>query len=163
MLKYYSLKKNIRHFSDELEKLKDSNYRQPLKVSDFDRDITRLAVKVNEHTDIQRKLGNEYEQSKKYLGNVISGISHDFQYTADSFGAVLKYKNNKIFLRIFNTLSDSISVDTGRVFEPFYRMDSRTIGGSGLGLYVVKQLCERLGWTVSADIKDGVFEVEIII
>lgn len=279
LLKYYSLKKNIRHFSDELEKLKDSNYRQPLKVSDFDRDITRLAVKVNEHTDIQRKLGNEYEQSKKYLGNVISGISHDFRtpltaslgylqmieksgelseknaeylditiqknrylkelsdeffeltklensneeleieeadlsnilteaileqhewianrnirtefdimdgvivktdihcltrilnnlmsnaqkYTADSFGAVLKYKNNKTFLRIFNTLSDSTSVDTGRVFEPFYRMDSRTISGSGLGLYVVKQLCEKLGWTVSADIKDGVFEVEIII
>ena len=45
--KYLSLKKNIRHFSQELEKLKDSDYRQP--------------VKVNEHTDIQWQLGVEYE------------------------------------------------------------------------------------------------------
>ena len=77
--KYISVKKNIRHFSEELEKLKDSDYRQPLKVSDFDKDIVELAVKVNEHTDIQRKLGNDYEQSKKQLGIVISGISHDFR------------------------------------------------------------------------------------
>ena len=45
----------------------------------FDKDIVKLAVKVNEHTDIQRKLGNDYEQSKKQLSTVISGISHDFR------------------------------------------------------------------------------------
>ena len=63
--KYISLKKNIRHFSQELEKLKDSDYRQPVKVTDFDRDLVELAVKVNEHTDIQRQLGVEYEERKK--------------------------------------------------------------------------------------------------
>ena len=77
--KYISLKRNIRRFSQELEKLKDSDYRQPVKVTDFDRDLVELAVKVNEHTDIQRQLANEYEQKKKQLGTVISGISHDFR------------------------------------------------------------------------------------
>ena len=43
--KYISLKRNIRHCSNELEKLKNSNYRQPLKVTDFDNDLTELAVK----------------------------------------------------------------------------------------------------------------------
>ena len=277
--KYISMKLNIRHFSRELEKMKDSDYRQPVKVSDFDRDIVELAVKVNEHTDIQRRLGAEYEESKKQLGTVISGISHDFRtpltaslgylqmieksgelsgknaeylavamqknrslkelsdeffeltkienggeepdisevnlsnvltealleqhswiaqrnisagievadgiviqtdrryltrildnlmsnaqkYAADSFSAVLERDGDRIRLRVSNTLEDAEAVDADRVFEPFYRMDARTAGGSGLGLYVVKLLCERLGWNVSASINSGVFTVEILI
>ena len=275
--KYISVKKNIRHFSKELEKLKDSDYRQPLKVSDFDKDIVELAVKVNEHTDIQRKLGNDYEQSKKQLSTVISGISHDFRtpltaslgylqmieksgelseknaeylgiamqknqylkelsdeffelskidsgkeqlnmeevnlsniltdhileqhswiaarniaagfditdgiiiqtdihfltrilnnlmsnaqkYTADSFSASLKRDGGRTVLTVANTLSDSGSMDIDKVFEPFYRMDSRTTGGSGLGLYVVKRLCGELGWTVTAHLSNNVFSVII--
>lgn len=275
--KYISLKKNIRHFSQELEKLKDSDYRQPVKVTDFDRDLVELAVKVNEHTDIQRQLGVEYEERKKQLGTVISGISHDFRtpltaslgylqmieksgelsdknaeylaivmqknrylkelsdeffeltkmennhdelhlealnfsnlltetvleqhswiedrniaadfeiadgimiqsdlrcltrilnnlmsnaqkYTADSFGVMLKQDGDRVTFCVSNTLADSTSLDIDRVFEPFYRMDARTAGGSGLGLYVVKMLCDRLGWTVCAEIIDDRFEVII--
>ena len=278
--KYIMLKQNIRHFSEELEKLKDSGYSQPLKVMDFDKDIVELAVKVNEHTDIQRSLGAEYEQSKKQLGTVISGISHDFRtpltaslgylqmieksgelseknteylgiamqknrylkelsdeffeltkiennseelkpeeinlsnlltetvleqhswiaernirtdfaiaegiiiqtdvhcltrilnnlmsnawkYTADSFGVTLCRDGKQAALRVSNTLADNTSLDINRVFEPFYRMDSRTADGSGLGLYVVKLLCDKLGWTVSTELKDeNVFSIEIMI
>lgn len=275
--KYISLKRNIRHFSNELEKLKDSNYRQPLKVTDFDNDLTELAVKVNEHTDIQRQLSIGYEQSKKQLGTVISGISHDFRtpltaslgylqmieksgglteknaeylsiameknrylkelsdeffeltktesrntelnieevnlsnvltetvleqhswiaerkisadlritdgiliqtdmhclgrilnnlmsnsqkYTSDSFGVSLKSDGERVILRVSNTVADISSLDTERVFEPFYRMDSRTSSGSGLGLYVVKLLCDRLGWEVSAKAENDTFSIEV--
>lgn len=275
--KYISLKKNIRHFSQELEKLKDSNYRQPVKVTDFDKDLVELAVKVNEHTDIQRQLGVEYEERKKQLGTVISGISHDFRtpltaslgylqmieksgelsdknaeylsiamqknqylkelsdeffeltkiensndklqleevnlsnlltetvleqhswiaernittdfeiadgivipadvhcltrilnnlmsnaqkYTADSFDVKLKQDSDWVVLCVSNTLADITSLDIDRVFEPFYRMDARTAGGSGLGLYVVKLLCDRLGWTVSAELNDYHFTIII--
>ena len=277
--KYISLKKNIRRFSQELEKLKDSDYRQPVKVTDFDKGLVELAVKVNEHTDIQRQLGVEYEEQKKQLGTVISGISHDFRtpltaalgylqmieksgelsdknaeylgiavlknrylkelsdeffeltkiennneelhleevnisnlliemlleqhswiaerniktnfeiddgiviqadvhcltrilnnlmsnaqkYTADSFGVMLKQQGSKMILRVSNTLADSSSLDIDKVFDPFYRMDARTAGGSGLGLCVVKLLCERLGWTVGAELNDDVFSVTILI
>lgn len=34
--KYHLLKTNIRRFSQELEKLKDNDYRQPVKVTDFE-------------------------------------------------------------------------------------------------------------------------------
>lgn len=275
--KYISLKRNIRSFSRELEKLKNTDYRQPVKVTDFDRDIVELAVKVNEHTDIQRRLGAEYEQSRKQLGTVISGISHDFRtpltaslgylqmigksgelsdknaeyldivvqknrylkelsdeffeltkiengreeavcervnlsnqlteavleqhewitergisaeldiadgiiietdphflsrilnnlmsnarkYAFDSFGVTLKQQDGRILLRVFNTLADSTTLDIGRVFEPFYRMDARTSVGSGLGLYVVSLLCERLNWTAKAELENGVFSVVI--
>ena len=275
--KYISLKQNIRRFSQELEKLKNSDYKQPVKVTDFDKDLAELAVKVNEHSDIQRQLGVEYEERKKQLGTVISGISHDFRtpltaslgylqmieksgelsdinaeylaiamqknlylkelsdeffeltkiensneelqlevvnlsnlltetlleqhswiternictdfniadgiiiqtdahcltrilnnlmsnaqkYTADRFGAALKQDGKRVMLRVSNTLADSATLDIDRVFEPFYRMDARTAGGSGLGLYVVKMLCDRLGWTVCAEIIDDRFEVII--
>ena len=277
--KYISLKKNVRRFSQALEKLKDSDYRQPVKVTDFDKDLAELAVKVNEHTDIQRQLGVEYEQRKKQLGTVISGISHDFRtpltaalgylqmieksgglsgknaeylgiavqknqylkalsdeffeltklensgvtlqtepvnfsnllteilleqhswiternitadfdiadgiviqadvhcltrilnnlmsnaqkYTADRFGVSLQAAGERVTLRVCNTLADSSSLNIDRVFEPFYRMDARTAGGSGLGLYVVKQLCERQGWTVGAEISERTFSVRITV
>jgi len=275
--KYISLKRNIRRFSRELEKLKDDDYRQPVKVTNFDKDLVELAVKVNEHTDIQRQLGVEYEKRKKQLGTVISGISHDFRtpltaslgylqmieksdelsdknaeylgiamqknqylkalsdeffeltkiengkeelnleeinlsnlltetvleqhswiadkniatdfeisdgimiqadvhcltrilnnlmsnaqkYTSDSFGVKLKQDGDCVVLCVSNTIADSTSLDVDRVFEPFYRMDARTAGGSGLGLYVVKLLCDRLGWSVKADLNDNVFTVSI--
>lgn len=277
--KYVSLKRNIRHFSQELEKLKDSDYKQPVKVTDFDKDLVELAVKINEHTDIQRQLGVEYEERQKQLGTVISGISHDFRtpltaslgylqmieksgelsdknaeylaiamqknrylkelsdeffeltkvengkeelnleevnlsnlltetvleqhswiaerniktdfdiddgilihtdlhcltrilnnlmsnaqkYTADSFGVKLKQDNDRVVLCVSNTIADSAALHIDRVFEPFYRMDARTAGGSGLGLYVVKLLCDRLGWTVGAELNDDVFSVSIAI
>ena len=275
--KYISLKKNLRRFSQDLEKLKASDYKQPVKVMDFDRDLVQLAVKVNEHTDIQRQLGVEYEERKKQLGTVISGISHDFRtpltaslgylqmieksselsdknaeylgiamqknqylkalsdaffeltkiennndelqleevnlsniltetvleqhswiadkniatdfeisdgimiqadvhfltrilnnlmsnaqkYTSDSFGVKLKQDNDRVVLCVSNTIADSAALHIDRVFEPFYRMDARTAGGSGLGLYVVKLLCDRLGWSVKADLNDNVFTVSI--
>lgn len=275
--KYISLKRNIRHFSQELDKLKSTDYRHPMKVTDFDKDLVELAVKVNEHTDIQRQLGVEYEQRKQQLGTVISGISHDFRtpltaslgylqmieksgelsdksveylavamqknkylkelsdeffevtkaensnenlsledinlsnvltealleqhgwisernitanfdvpdgiivqadvhclsrilsnlmsnaqkYTADSFGVSLKRDDKRITLSVSNTLADSSNVDVSRVFEPFYRMDSRTAGGSGLGLYVIKLLCSRMNWNVIAKLDSGIFTVEI--
>lgn len=276
--KYISLKRNIRHLSQELEKLKDSDYGQPIKITDFDKDLAELAVKANEHTDIQRSLGTEYRQSKKLLGTVISGISHDFRtpltaslgylqmieksgelseknaeylkiaiqknkylkelsddffeltrlenndeepemedvnlsnlvtefvleqhewieknqisaefeieegiivrsdehclmrilsnlmsnaqkYAVSSFGATLKNDGKSIVLRVFNKLQDRNSVDIDRVFEPFYRMDARTADGSGLGLYVVKLLAEKLGITVNADLDaDSIFSIEM--
>ena len=280
LVKYILLKRNIRNFSSELEKLKNSDYRQPVKVTDFDDDLVKLAVLVNEHVDIQRELGAGYREKEKQLGTVISGISHDFRtpltsslgylqmieksgeltgknreylataiqknrylkelsddffefarnenhsgemsfeavnlsnlitetlleqhswiesrqmdtdfdvedgivintdphllerilenlmsnaakYAEESFGLSLKESGERVSLKVFNGLTEEISVDTERVFEPFYRMDARTSEGSGLGLYVVKLLCERLGWTVSAEVtKQNIFSVEITI
>ncbi len=277
--KYISLKKNIRRFSQELEKLKDNDYRQPVRVTDFDKDLVELAVKVNEHTDIQRQLGVEYEERKKQLGTVISGISHDFRtpltaslgylqmieksgelsdknteylgiavlknrylkelsdeffevtkiengneelhleevnisnlltetvleqhswiaerniktnfeiddgiviqadvhcltrilnnlmsnaqkYTANSFGVKLKQDNDHVTLCVSNNIADSVSLDIDRVFEPFYMPSPRNKSGSGLGLYVVKCLSEKLGAQLTADFnEEGCFRIIVV-
>lgn len=277
--KYISLKANIRRFSQELEKLKSNDYRQPIKVTDSDKDIAELAIRLNEHTEMRQQLENEFEQNKKQLGVVISGISHDFRtpltaslgylqmieksgelsgktaeylsiatqknlylkelsdeffeltkvesntgelqceevnlsniltemlleqhswiaegsirtdfdisdgilieadphylkrilnnlmsnaqkYSSSYFGVALKQEEEDAVLCMSNTLKDNSSVNIERIFEPFYRMSARTSGGCGLGLYVVKLLCQRHGWKVEADINNEIFTVRITI
>ena len=266
-VKYIILKKQIKSFGRQVESRKDVEYGSPIKVDNFDRDIVELAVKLNEHTDIQRSLDVEYKRSKEQLNNVISGISHDFRtpltaslgylqmikksgelteknaeyleialqkntylkelsdeffelskiengheeivneninlsnllsdlimeqyswmqdkniapdfdiadgiviksnpryimriaenlfsnaekYAHSRFGLSLTECGGKVILSVFNDTEDSMDIDIKRVFEPFYKPSSRNKSGSGLGLYVVKCLCEKLNANVSAD------------
>ncbi len=280
LYKLWSVKRNIRHFSEELEKLKNADYAQPVKVTDFDKDIVELAVKLNEHTDIQRVLAVEHKQSKEQLNNIISGISHDFRtpltaslgylqmieksgglseknaeylniaiqknvylkelsdeffelsklenssekfttesinlsnlisdmlmeqycwmqernitpefdiadgiiieshrpyvmrivqnilsnaekYASRKFGVSLLENDGRIILTAVNDTDDSSDVDINKVFEPFYKPLSRNKNGSGLGLYVVKCLCEKLGAQLTADFdEEGCFRIVVVI
>lgn len=79
LLRLIHVKREICRFSNEVEKLKDSDYAQPLKVTCFDRNVTELAVKINEYVDKQQKIFAANESEKAKLNNVISGISHDFR------------------------------------------------------------------------------------
>lgn len=269
ILHFLHIKREIRRFSKEVEKLQNKEYAQPLKLSCFDKDIVDLAVKINEHIDIQRNLSVEYEHEKNKLNNIIAGISHDFRtpltatngylqmieksrklngtekeyleiairkteymkLLSDDFFEItaleikhknidceninicnvitecllgqydrinelnldtdfnipetpiiietnrhiltrifenlisnsIKYaeklikvellsENNTAIIRISNDIADRNSIDISKVFEPFYRGQSRTKNGSGIGLYVVKSLSEQLGFSVSADL-----------
>ncbi len=278
-LKYIILKKQIKSFGRQVESRKSIEYSSPIKVDNFDRDIVELAVKLNEHTDIQRSLDVEYKRSKEQLNNVISGISHDFRtpltaslgylqmikksgelteknaeyleialqkntylkelsdeffelskiengheeivneninlsnllsdlimeqyswmqdkniapdfdiadgiviksnpryimriaenlfsnaekYAHSRFGLSLTECGGKVILSVFNDTEDSMDIDIKRVFEPFYKPSSRNKSGSGLGLYVVKCLCEKLNANVSANFDEkNNFRITII-
>ncbi|MEG1680545.1 MAG: HAMP domain-containing sensor histidine kinase, partial [Stenotrophomonas sp.] len=42
-----------------------------------------------------------------------------------------------------------------RIFEPFYRADGGRQLGVGLGLPIVRRLCERCGWRIELDSREG--------
>lgn len=269
-VKYIILKKQIKSFGRQVESRKSIDYCSPITVDNFDRDIVELAVKLNEHTDIQRSLDVEYKRSKEQLNNVISGISHDFRtpltaslgylqmikksgelteknaeyleialqkntylkelsdeffelskiengreeivneninlsnllsdlimeqyswmqernispvfniadgiviksnpryimriaenlfsnaekYAHSRFGLSLAECGGKVILSVFNDTDDSTDIDIERVFEPFYKPSSRNKSGSGLGLYVIKCLCEKLSAEVFAELDE---------
>ncbi len=266
LVKYITLKKQLRSFISQVEKRRDIEYGSPIKVENFDRDIVELAVKLNEHTDIQRVLDVEYKQSREQLNNIISGISHDFRTPltasmgylqmieksgelsekyaeyltvalqknkylkelSDEFFELSKLENSNeaivtekinlsnlltdiimeqynwvekrgitpsfeisdgiviesslvyimriaenlfsnaekyafrrldvrlnetdsgAVLVVCNDVEDENCIDFDRIFEPFYKASSRTHSGSGLGLYVVKFLSEKLGFRLNS-------------
>jgi signal transduction histidine kinase len=56
-----------------------------------------------------------------------------------------------------------------RVFEKFYRLDprlARGVGGTGLGLYIARELVERMGgsiWVESEPGKGSTFHVDLAV
>ena len=279
LIKYISLKKQIKSFGRQVEQRKNIEYGSPIKVDNFDRDIVELAVKLNEHTDIQRSLDVEYKRSREQLNNVISGISHDFRtpltaslgylqmieksgeltgknaeyleialqknaylkelsdeffelsklengqenvtlesinlsnlisdfvmeqygwmqereitpdfeisdgiviesnlnyvmritenlfsnaqkYTLKNLGVSVSKNESGVAFSVFNDTEESMDIDITRVFEPFYKPVSRNKSGSGLGLYVVKCLSDKLGIEAKSEFdKNGFFRITVI-
>lgn len=65
------------------------------------------------------------------------------------------YVKNKTNMQVDN---DSLF----HIFEPFYQIDvSRNNKGYGLGLSIVKRICESFSWQVSAKVENGYFIVEV--
>jgi signal transduction histidine kinase len=38
--------------------------------------------------------------------------------------------------------------DIGKIFRPFHRASGDNASGDGIGLTIVKRLCDRFGWTI---------------
>ncbi|MFL0405398.1 sensor histidine kinase [Bacillus nitratireducens] len=71
-----------------------------------------------------------------------------------------KSKQNYIEMQVLNTGVEIKEENIQHIFEPFYRIEksrNRNTGGSGLGLYIVKQIFESLSITYSMNnTKQGV-------
>jgi len=78
----------------------------------------------------------------------------DINITIDETEAVITFKDNGIGIR---------KQDLGRVFEMFYRASDQA-GGSGLGLYIVKNAVEKLGGKVAVGSEPGQYTIfEIVL
>ncbi len=89
-------------------------------------------------------------------------ISNTIKYTKSYMTVSLKNPNGKIAVRFSNDVYAAETIETERIFEPFYRGGSRKEDGSGIGLYVAKALCEQLGFSIHAFFDDrGYFTIEI--
>lgn len=90
-------------------------------------------------------------------------ISNAVNYTRGTVYIGLEVtKNNKILFSVKNE-SDDISEEVENIFGRFYVVEkSRTRGNTGLGLYIVKVLAERIKVDVNAFMDNGIFTIRVI-
>ena len=75
------------------------------------------------------------------IGNAVAHSPSQAEISVTLAGNTLQVRNNGVSID---------SADLEKIFEPFYRVDrshNRNTGGSGLGLYIVKTILERHGFS----------------
>lgn len=107
---------------------------------------------------------------KRVFQNVIkNGLVHgksDIEiklYTIDSGKNAGSDREKKVVnIVVSNTIDDPENIDTSQVFERFYKADeARSVTSSGLGLSIAKELVERMGGKINAQIEDNRFCINI--
>lgn len=65
------------------------------------------------------------------------------------------FPDEQIHLTFENTISETSHPDIDQIFDRFYKADSaRRKGSSGLGLFIVKELMEKMNGTVRAELNE---------
>ncbi|WP_270506867.1 sensor histidine kinase, partial [Paraclostridium sordellii] len=91
-------------------------------------------------------------------------ISNAIKYTTNSIIVELTRNDNYCFINISNECSGISDKDLEKMSDRFFRVDkSRSSEGSGIGLYIVKVLIERLGWEFLIEKNDDILTVKMII
>lgn len=60
-----------------------------------------------------------------------------------------------------NPVSNPDEIDTAKLFDRFYTADRARGAGTGLGLFIVKHLAEKMGGGAAAALNDGVLEIKV--
>jgi signal transduction histidine kinase len=82
------------------------------------------------------------------------------KYSPDGGGIRLRIGKNDALVS-FAVTDQGLGVPSsehGRIFEKFYRLDpelTRGVGGTGLGLYISRELARRMNGRVSVESKEG--------
>ncbi len=96
----------------------------------------------------------------QFLARIFENIfSNARKYTVSKLNISLRAENDYIVLTVENDMVHSDDLDMTRVFDAFYRESSRHSEGTGLGLYVVKCLIEKLGHKVYAKSENDMFTI----
>jgi len=78
-------------------------------------------------------------------------ITNAIRYSAGDIAISLEDDDKSVVLSVTNPIPDDSELDPDRMFDRFYTGDSsRSSGGTGLGLAVVKELTDKLGGTIKA-------------
>lgn len=144
----------------ELKRLEIAQQRVslPLLVSDLTHALEPLArtgnvTLLNSVSSGLKSVAADEERLQQVLRNLVTNA---IRYTPE--GGIVRLsaraRGDVVSLSVQDTGIGIESDDLKRIFEPFYRTDparTRSSGGSGLGLALVRELLERMGGRVSAE------------
>ena len=159
--------RQLRHMSDLIEKLLDisriesGNFKMELRPSD----LVQIATEVAERLSViahQADCSIQVAGEKSLIGNwdrsrilqVVSNlISNAIKYASGSKIEVnIRQEGTTAVLEVSDQGPGIEPTSLQRIFEKFHRaLDTTHAGGLGLGLFVVRQIVQSHGGTVSAE------------
>ena len=107
--------------------------------------------------DIEIVEGTTINADRMHLGNILNNlIDNAIKYSGETVAISIKATARQISIKDNGIgISDS---DIKHIFEKFYRAHTGNIHdvkGYGLGLYYVKSIVEKHGWTITAESEPG--------
>ena len=98
-----------------------------------------------------------------YLKRIIENLFSNARKYAKSFVEIsVRNENCNIRFIMKNDINADMNIDTRHIFEPFVRSKDRSGPGTGLGLYICKELADYLGFSISGSVESNVFMIELI-
>lgn len=98
------------------------------------------------------------------LRRIIQNLFTNAQkYSLSYLGVKLYEGDGKAVLQVYNDSEETASIDTEKIFEAFYRSESRSKPGSGLGLYICRRLAKRIGASIYAEKNNNEIKFTVII
>lgn len=115
------------------------------------------AIELPEHSVY---INSDKKAVERILQNLMSNA---IRYSKGDLSISLKTTDDRsVIFGISNSIPADSTLDPERMFDRFYTGDSsRSSGGTGLGLAVVKELTERLGGSVSAEIAGTLLSITV--
>lgn len=96
------------------------------------------------------------------LNRVIQNlISNGVKYASGDISFCACQKDGQIIITVSNTVNAYI--DTTQIFDRFYTQDKSRSKGSGIGLYICRQLTEAMGGNISAEIDGNCLSIKVIL
>jgi len=148
--------------------LEDCDARE-LVISAIESAETHVAENIRISLDVEGEVPHVRaapDQLRQIVNNLIDNAS---KYSPDGGDVVLRLERNGNSVRL--AVQDSgLGIppkEQRRIFEKFYRLDphmTRGVGGTGLGLYIVRELVQRFDgkvWVESTEGEGSTFFVEL--
>ena len=124
--------------------------------------IKNNKIEINNRVpEKQIKIYGEEITCKRIIQNL---VSNSIKYSTGYISIELDELENEVVFTIKNNVSNLKESDIEHLFERFYTVDkSRNRSGSGLGLYIVKLLLNKIGGEVkSIALEDSILSLSIM-
>jgi len=119
-------------------------------------------------TKFNNKLPEILIDKDKFQQIIMNLVENACKYSKENTEIVVKTdfaQNNMVSIKVIDEGEEIKEEDKERIFEKFSRIDNpltRTVQGSGLGLYITKTLVETMKGKISVESKNGITTFEVL-
>ncbi|MFC1702909.1 ATP-binding protein [Patescibacteria group bacterium] len=161
----------IQLVDDLLEVSRSESGRLKIKVEHTDvKGLMDMILEELRPSAVSKEIELKYEPPKDMppvladgskLKEIISNlVSNAIKYNVSGGSVIIEHEilDNRLLTRVIDTGIGISDEDLARLFQKFWRSEDvavRAQSGTGLGLFIVKELVERMGGTISASSEHG--------